>query len=140
MYCPRIRLYCQGFRNDRKVLEGIAIGVGTVLSFGASTAAKTGAKTAIKTALKKMSKDALKAAANGMKNALKGKFKDITLKNARKKLLETVKDKLKELPKESPPTVSGPTIKLTSKEINSKYAKLWISLELDSMTKLPPSQ
>lgn len=83
-----------------KVLEGIATGVGTVLSFGASTAAKTGAKTAIKTALKKMSKDVLKAAANGMKNALKGKFKDITLKNARKKLLETVKDKLKDKAKE----------------------------------------
>jgi hypothetical protein len=79
-----------------QVFEGVATGVGTVLSFGASTAAKTGAKTAIKTAVKKISKDALKAAARGMKNALKGKFKDITLKNARKKVFDAVKGKIKD--------------------------------------------
>jgi hypothetical protein len=77
------------------VFEGVATGVSTILSGGASAPARTSAKLAAKTALKALSKEGLNAALQAVKNALKGKFKDALIEKAKNKAIVKIKDQIK---------------------------------------------
>lgn len=77
-----------------KVFEGVATGVASFVTMGASAPARSAGKVAIKAAIKAIKSEAIDAAKAAVKAALKGKLKDALIRRAKAKVIDLTKDKI----------------------------------------------